>query len=428
VGALVQEFDRVPDRHDVVGRPATAGVDPVTVYLARLTSAESRRAMATSLELLAEVLLEGRPADRAERVRRRQAGSPLAIAVPWHELRYGHTQALRSWLAEHCSPAAANRHLAALRGVLREAWRLGLMNGEDLARAVDLASAPGTSLPVGRYVEDGEVRRLVAACLIDDSPGGRRDAAVLAALFAGGLRRAEVVALDVDDATTGRLTVTGKGRRQRRSALPAGGRRAMAAWLELRGTGEGSLFCPVDKAGRVTIRRLTTQAIYALVDRRARAAGVGHLSPHDGRRTFASNLFDAGVDAVQVQGLMGHASLLTAGPSSPAWPPSSGCTSPTPPNKSRQGNGQLLPSFSSEAPTGDRDRAVVAPLPRPTAERLEVRVNHPAMAPEGPVVDVALLGGDPAGGGTARWSLDQHLPELLTDPIEDRSADLDQGV
>jgi integrase/recombinase XerD len=139
---------------------------------------------------------------------------------------------------------------------------------------------------------------------------------VLAALFVGGLRRAEAVALDVEhyDATTGHLAVTGKGRRQRRTALPAGGRRAMAAWLEVRGLEEdGPLFCPVDKAGRVTIRRLSTQAVYALVDRRARKAGVSHLSPHDGRRTFASELFDAGVDAVQVQGLMGHASLLTTG-------------------------------------------------------------------------------------------------------------------
>jgi integrase/recombinase XerD len=294
---------------------AAAGAHPVTVYLARLTSAESRRAMATSLELLAELLVDGRPAERTERARRRRTGTPLAIAVPWHELRYGHTQALRSWLAEHCSPAAANRHLAALRGVLREAWRLGLMNGEDLARAIDLAGVPGTSLPAGRYVEDGEVRRLVAACLADQSPGGRRDAAVLAVLFVGGLRRAEAVALDVEsyDAMTGHLTVTGKGRRQRRTALPTGGRRAVAAWLGLRGLDEGPLFCPIDKTGRVTIRRLSTQAVYALVDRRARKAGVGHLSPHDGRRTFASDLFDAGVDAVQVQGLMGHASLLTTG-------------------------------------------------------------------------------------------------------------------
>jgi len=111
------------------------------------------------------------------------------------------------------------------------------MNGEDLARAIDLAGVPGTSLPAGRYVEDGEVRRLVGACLADDSPGGRRDAAVLAALFVGGLRRAEAVALHVQsyDAMTGHLTVTGKGRRQRRTALPTSGRRAMAAWLEALG-------------------------------------------------------------------------------------------------------------------------------------------------------------------------------------------------
>jgi integrase/recombinase XerD len=311
----MSDLELVPDTAAVaVEAPVGAG-DPLAVYLARLTSPESRRAMAASLELLAELLVDGQPADWAERARRRRAGQPLAAAVPWHQLRYGHTQALRSWLAEHCSPAAANRHLAALRGVLREAWRLGLMNGEDLARAVDLASVPGASLPAGRYVEDGEVRRLVAACLADDSPGGRRDAAVLAALFVGGLRRAEAVGLDVDDyePVTGVLTVVGKGRRQRRTALPAGGRRAMAAWLTFRGLYEGPLFCPVDKAGRVTIRRLTTQAVYALVDRRARKAGVGHLSPHDGRRTFASDLFEAGVDAVQVQGLMGHASLLTTG-------------------------------------------------------------------------------------------------------------------
>jgi hypothetical protein len=81
------------------------GANPATVYLARLTSAESRRAMATSLELLAELLVDGHPADRAQRGRRRRTGQPLAIAVPWHQLRYGHTQALRSWLAEHCSPA-----------------------------------------------------------------------------------------------------------------------------------------------------------------------------------------------------------------------------------------------------------------------------------------------------------------------------------
>jgi hypothetical protein len=72
---------------------AAAGAgSPVAVYLARLTSPESRRAMAASLELLAELLVDGHPAEATERVRRRRVGHPLAMAVPWHELRYGHTR------------------------------------------------------------------------------------------------------------------------------------------------------------------------------------------------------------------------------------------------------------------------------------------------------------------------------------------------
>ncbi len=102
--------------------------------------------MATSLERLAKMLLDGHPAERAERLAGARPGRPLRSPCPWHELRYAHTQTLRSWLAEHCSLVTANRHLAALRGVLRKAWRLGLMKGEDLGRAIDLTSIPGTSL------------------------------------------------------------------------------------------------------------------------------------------------------------------------------------------------------------------------------------------------------------------------------------------
>src|SRR5215217_1085796 len=102
----MSDLELAPDTAAVtVEAPVDAG-DPLAVYLARLTSPESRRAMAASLELLAELLVDGQPAGRTERARRRRAGQPLAAAVPWHQLRYGHTQALRSWLAEHCSPPA----------------------------------------------------------------------------------------------------------------------------------------------------------------------------------------------------------------------------------------------------------------------------------------------------------------------------------
>jgi hypothetical protein len=102
----MSDLELAPDTAAVtVEAPVGAG-DPLAVYLARLTSPESRRAMAGSLEFLAELLVDRGPATAEERLRRRQEQRLLASHIPWHRLRYAHTQALRSWLAEHCSPPA----------------------------------------------------------------------------------------------------------------------------------------------------------------------------------------------------------------------------------------------------------------------------------------------------------------------------------
>ncbi len=121
---------------------------PVAVYLARLAPG-SRRSQRAALETMAGILTTGR----------------LGIdELPWHRLGYQHTQALRAALAERFSPATANRHLAALRGVLREAWRLGLMSAEDLQRSIDLPAVRGERLPRGRALSRGELRALFESC------------------------------------------------------------------------------------------------------------------------------------------------------------------------------------------------------------------------------------------------------------------------
>ena len=136
--------------------------------------------------------------------------------LPWHRLGYQHTQALRAALAERLSPATANRHLAALRGVLREAWRLGLMSAEDLQRAIDLPVVRGERLPRGRALSRGELRALFESCR-KGSPADLRDAALMGVLYGAGLRRAEVVtvALSDYDPETGALIVRGKGNKER---------------------------------------------------------------------------------------------------------------------------------------------------------------------------------------------------------------------
>jgi len=138
---------------------------------------------------------------------------------------------------------------------------------------------------------------------------------VLAILFGAGLRRAEAVSLDVEgyNPANGHLVVNGKGDRVRIAYCGTGARAALEAWIQIRGDVAGPLLLAVNKGGRIDPehKRLTTSALYGIVQRRAAAAGISHFSPHDGRRTFAGELLDAGADLAAVQQLMGHARAST---------------------------------------------------------------------------------------------------------------------
>ncbi|MEV4066862.1 integrase, partial [Nonomuraea dietziae] len=116
--------------------PAT---DPYHVYLDSLASAESRRTMRGCLDRIARVLT----GDEAV----------TGAGMPWHLLRYEHTVRIRTALTEQgWSPAYVNKHLVALRRVLKEAWRLGQISAEEYARAADLAPVTHTRLPTGQHV------------------------------------------------------------------------------------------------------------------------------------------------------------------------------------------------------------------------------------------------------------------------------------
>ena len=275
----------------------TAERNPALAYLGRLAPG-SRRTMRGALEAIAAHLTGGRY---------------TAETMPWGELRYEHTAKLRADLAAaNLAPATVNKYLAALRGVLREAWRLGHMDAETYRRAVDLAPVKGSTLPAGRGLSSGEIRALFQAC--PATPAGARDAALLAVLYGAGLRRGEAVALAVSDYNpeTGALTIRhGKGNKARTVYAENGGKRALEAWLAVRGPEPGPLFCPVTKGGTVRIAGMTGQAVLWILRRLAERAGVARFSPHDLRRTYIGDMLDAGVDLVTVKELAGHARVET---------------------------------------------------------------------------------------------------------------------
>ena len=256
-----------------VGKRLPLDQHPVGVYLARLAPG-SRPTMQDALDRIAGILTGGR-CDR--------------WTLRWHALRYQHTQAVRAKLADQYEPATANKILSALRGVLKESWRLGQVDAENYHRAVDLPSVRGESPLRGRALTAGELRKIAVVCREDNSPAGPRDAAMIALGAAGGLRRSEIIALDVADydADTGALTIRrGKGRKPRVCYATNGAADALADWLALRGNEPGALFCPVSQTGQIAYRRMIGHAFHKICSKRAGQAGVKEFTPHDLRRTF----------------------------------------------------------------------------------------------------------------------------------------------
>ena len=272
---------------------------PVLVYLASL-SRGSRRTMRASLETIA-AFVSGGEAD--------------ALSLAWDKLRYQHTALIRTTITETYSPATANKMLSALRGVLKECFRLGYLTAEDYARARDLPAIRGSAPPKGRALSQAELKALFNICAQDNNTArGVRDIAILAVLYGCGLRRSELVALDVSDydGEGSQLVVrTGKGNKGRISYAGGGANKAIERWLSFRGEAEGPLFCPIVKGGRIAIRRMTDQAVLYILQRRAKEVGAKTFSPHDIRRTFIGDLLDAGVDIATVQHLAGHANVQT---------------------------------------------------------------------------------------------------------------------
>jgi integrase/recombinase XerC len=153
--------------------------------------------------------------------------------------------------------------------------------------------------------------------LLDEAPATpdlMRDAAMFELLYSSGLRRAELVALDVDD---GRLdlrqrevTVTGKGARTRTVPVGAKACEALKRWIDVRrqiaAPGERALF--VGRRGK----RIGASLVGARLRAWARRRGLAeHVHPHMLRHSFATHLLQSSQDLRAVQELLGHASIST---------------------------------------------------------------------------------------------------------------------
>lgn len=272
--------------------------NPAVSYLMSLQAESSRLSMGSFLNSMARMM-----------------GFADLRNCPWGMLRRHHVQAILTMLGDAArAPATINNYLAAIKGVALEAWTLKLIDTDAYQHIKQVKSVRGSRLPKGRALDPTEVRQLFFTCESDKSAIGVRDGAILSTLIGCGLRRAEVVALDYSDydRKDRSLKVLGKGNKERIAFLPDGAFRRLETWAEeVRGDVPGPLFTRVRRYDDLTHDRLSSQAVYHILNNRRMQAGIEKCAPHDLRRTFASSMLNNGEDLITVKDAMGHASLTT---------------------------------------------------------------------------------------------------------------------
>jgi site-specific recombinase XerD len=222
--------------------------------------------------------------------------------------------------AEGKAPNTINQRLAAIRWYARKIADLAADYSHDeelirhAARVATVRDVKGERSDRGRHIAQGELSALIDACTSDTSPAGIRDAAIIALAWSTGLRRDEISRITLaelvnktDDGLD--IAIVGKGGKVRGVYVNDGAHAALLDWLELRGNNTGALFVEVNKGGKIVGGKLSGEALRKMLDKRSRQAELSKpVTWHDFRRTFAGNLWDAKIDGVTIQKLMGHAS------------------------------------------------------------------------------------------------------------------------
>lgn len=180
-----------------------------------------------------------------------------------------------SLMEKGLQPATINRRLASLRSLVKLARTLGIVSW--YLEVENMRYEP--------YRDTRGPGREGFRALLDEAKKGRknkalRDQAILRLLYDLGLRRGEVVALNLEDfdLAAGTLAIMGKGRTQKVNlTLPEQTKSALLEWLPGRGIAPGPLFTNLDPAKKGC--RLSATGIYFLVRKLGEKVGI-KVRPH----------------------------------------------------------------------------------------------------------------------------------------------------
>jgi integrase/recombinase XerD len=205
------------------------------------------------------------------------------------------------------SDASIARLMSSIRGFFKFALIEKLMK-RDPTSYMSTRKAWQT-LP--RFLAQEEVDKLLEQPDLNDDVG-IRDRAMLELLYATGLRVSELVSLRIPDVDleVGALTCFGKGSKQRRIPIGRSSINFLKSYFSVRHRllkEKRSDMLFVESNGNPISR----QKFWKIITTYGESAGLGHVTPHMLRHSFATALIENGADLRSVQMMLGHSDINT---------------------------------------------------------------------------------------------------------------------
>lgn len=235
--------------------------------------------------------------------------SDLDEGLSWENID---ADVIRQWIMQRMddgiSPVTVKRGLSALRSFYKYELRMGRRDVDPTQRVVN----PKTGKPLPAFVREADMDFLLdTEGIFAEGYEGEQERLVILLLYSTGLRRSELVGLNVGDIDFGRneLRVTGKRNKQR--AVPFGKELQQALHKFIAQYRNGELpTTPLFQGKRGG--RMTTMAVYENVHKHLSLVTTQNKrSPHVLRHTFATVMLNNGADLEAVKEILGHESVAT---------------------------------------------------------------------------------------------------------------------
>ena len=220
---------------------------------------------------------------------------------------------IRSWIVsiledEKLQPVTVNRKISCLRSFYKYLVRNEMVKVNPMAKITSLKTRK--KLPL--FLELSQMENLLDRMEFGNDFSGMRDKLLVELLYCTGMRRAELIGLQLKNInfSNQEIKVLGKRNKERIIPLSAQVLKNISAYSDVR-----NMSLPKDTATQYLLvddngDQMTEGFVYRKVNRYLRlVTTIGKKSPHILRHTFATHMLNNGADLNAIKELLGHANL-----------------------------------------------------------------------------------------------------------------------